>query len=153
SFSVTEGDGDAPESELTVSPTSQSLSELLDGGVSLTMVNCHVDSDVTFRVSTSDDPETAIWEESQKAGEAAAGYAQFTLEGEAGATWAGEYRVCATCGDRRDDAMFTVADDGSVVSPDLSVERSEISGVDFVNRDKAVILTVAACEPDAQVQF
>src|SRR5699024_5957545 len=77
SFSVTEGDGDAPESELTVSPKSQSLSEFLDGGVSLTMVNCHVDSDVTFRVSTSDDPDTVIWEESQKAGEDAAGYAQF----------------------------------------------------------------------------
>src|SRR5699024_9554802 len=77
SFSVTEGDGDAPESELTVAPKSQSLSEFLEGGVSLTMVNCHVDSDVTFRVSTSDDPDTAIWEESQKAGEDAAGYAQF----------------------------------------------------------------------------
>jgi hypothetical protein len=153
SFSVTEGDGDAPESELTVSPTSQSLSEFLDGGVSLTMVNCHVDSDVTFRVSTSDDPDTAIWEESQKAGEDAAGYAQFTPEGEGGTSWVGEYRVTATCGDRSDEATFTVADDGSVVDPKLSVEPSEISGVDFVNRDKGVMLTVTACEPEAQVQF
>ena len=153
SFSVTEGDGDAPESELTVSPTSQSLSEFLDGGVSLTMVNCHVDSDVTFRVSTSDDPDTAIWEESQKAGEDAAGYAQFTPDGEGGSSWVGEYRVTATCGDRSDEATFTVADDGSVVDPKLSVEPSEISGVDFVNRDKGVMLTVTACEPEAQVQF
>ena len=153
SFSVTEGDGDAPESELTVSPKSQSLSEFLDGGVSLTMVNCHVDSDVTFRVSTSDDPDTAIWEESQKAGEDAAGYAQFTPDGEGGSSWVGEYRVTATCGDRSDEATFTVADDGSVVDPKLSVEPSEISGVDFVNRDKGVMLTVTACEPEAQVQF
>ena len=153
SFSVTEGDGDAPESELTVSPKSQSLSEFLDGGVSLTMVNCHVDSDVTFRVSTSDDPDTAIWEESQKAGEDAAGYAQFTPDGEGGTSWVGEYRVTATCGDRSDEATFTVADDGSVVDPKLSVEPSEISGVDFVNRDKGVMLTVTACEPEAQVQF
>ena len=153
SFSVTEGDGDAPESELTVSPKSQSLSEFLDGGVSLTMVNCHVDSDVTFRVSTSDDPDTAIWEESQKAGEDAAGYAQFTPEGEGGTSWVGEYRVTATCGDRSDEATFTVTDDGSVVDPKLSVEPSEISGADFVNRDKGVMLTVTACEPEAQVQF
>ena len=153
SFSVTEGDGDAPESELTVSPKSQSLSEFLDGGVSLTMVNCHVDSDVTFRVSTSDDPDTVIWEESQKAGEDAAGYAQFTPEGEGGSSWVGEYRVTATCGDRSDEAAFTVTDDGSVVDPKLSVEPSEISGVDFVNRDKGVMLTVTACEPEAQVQF
>jgi hypothetical protein len=153
SFSVTEGDGDAPESELTVSPKSQSLSEFLDGGVSLTMVNCHVDSDVTFRVSTSDDPDTAIWEESQKAGEDAAGYAQFTPDGEGGTSWVGEYRVTATCGDRSDEATFTVADDGSVVDPKLSVEPSEISGVDFVNREKGVMLTVTACEPEAQVQF
>ncbi|WP_298418737.1 hypothetical protein [Brevibacterium sp.] len=153
SFSVTEGDGDAPESELTVSPKSQSLSEFLEGGVSLTMVNCHVDSDVTFRVSTSDDPDTAIWEESQKAGEDAAGYAQFTPDGEGGTSWVGEYRVTATCGDRSDEATFTVADDGSVVDPKLSVEPSEISGVDFVNREKGVMLTVTACEPEAQVQF
>src|SRR5699024_8575694 len=33
SFSVTEGDGDAPESELTASPKSQSLSEFLDVAV------------------------------------------------------------------------------------------------------------------------
>lgn len=153
SFSVTEGDGDAPESELTVSPKSQSLSEFREGGVSLTMVNCHVDSDVTFRVSTSDDPDTAIWEESQKAGEDAAGYAQFTPDGEGGTSWVGEYRVTATCGDRSDEATFTVADDGSVVDPKLSVEPSEISGVDFVNREKGVMLTVTACEPEAQVQF
>jgi LPXTG-motif cell wall-anchored protein len=153
SFSVTEGDGDAPESELTVSPKSQSLSEFLDGGVSLTMVNCHVDSDVTFRVSTSDDPDTVLWEESQKAGEDAAGYAQFTPEGEGGSSWVGEYRVTATCGDRSDEATFTVTDDGSVVDPKLSVEPSEISGADFVNRDKGVMLTVTACEPEAQVQF
>lgn len=151
SFSVT--DGDAPASELTVTPKSQSLSEFLDGGVSLTMVNCHVDADVTFRVATSDDPDTVIWEESQTAGEDAAGYAEFMPDGEGGDSWVGEYLVTATCGDRSDEAAFTVTDDGSVVDPKLSVEPSEIPGVDFVNRDKGVMLTVTACESEAPVQF
>src|SRR5699024_1920893 len=122
SFSVTEGDGDAPESELTVSPKSQSLSEFLEGGVSLTMVNCHVDSDVTFRLKTSDHANSAIWQESQRPGEDAAVYAQLTSYGEGSSSWVGEYRVTATCGERSDEATFSVADDGSVVAPKLSVD-------------------------------
>src|SRR5699024_6337263 len=130
----------------------QSLSEFLDGGVSLTMVNCHVDSDVTFRVSTSDDPATAIWEESQKAGEDAAGYAQFTPEGEGGTCRGAEYPVTAHCADRSDEGTSTAADVRRVMERELTVESLEFSGVGFVIRDKAETLTVTGCEPEAQVQ-
>ncbi|WP_209325717.1 hypothetical protein [Brevibacterium renqingii] len=150
-FSVT--DGGIPEADLRVSPKWQPLADFLDGGVSMTMVNCHVDSDVDFRVSSADDPDTVIWEESQKAGEDAAGYAEFVPRGDGGTAWVGEFLVTASCGDQSAEAAFTVTDDGSVVDPTLSVEPSTISGADFVNRDKGVMLTVTDCEPDARVQF
>ncbi|UVI36780.1 hypothetical protein [Brevibacterium spongiae] len=150
-FSVTEeAEADA---DLTVTPKSQKLQDFLENGVNMTLVNCHVDSDVTFQVSAKDDPDTVIWDETQKAGEDAAGSVQFTPDGDGGAAWVGEYLVTASCGDKRAETTFTVTDDGSVVDPKLSIEPERLSGQDFINRDKGVQLTVTDCAADADVQF
>lgn len=150
-FSVTdEGDADA---DLTVTPKTQKLQDFLDNGVNITLVNCHVDSDVTFRVSTKRDPDTEIWKETQKAGEDAAGSVQFTPDGDRGAGWADEFLVMASCGDKSAETTFTVTDDGSVLDPKLSIDPERLSGADFIDRDKGVQLTVTDCAADAEVQF
>lgn len=149
-FSVTADD--AADADLTVTPKTQSLRDFLDSGVTITLVNCHVDSDVTFRVSTKHDPDTEIWSETQKAGEDAAGSVRFTPE-EGGGGWATEFLVMATCGDKSAETTFTVTDDGSAIDPKLSITPERISGTDFIDRDKGVELTVTECAPDTDVQF
>lgn len=112
-----------------------------------------MDEDVDFRVSTEADPDTTVWEQTQTAGEDAAGYAHFVPDGDGGPTWVGEYLVTASCGDRSAETTFTVTEDDSVVEPSLSIEPQKLSGEDFVNRDKSVTMTVTDCEPGSDVQF
>ncbi|WP_210604645.1 LPXTG cell wall anchor domain-containing protein [Brevibacterium oceani] len=150
-FSVTE-DGEGADADLSVTPKSQALSDFLKNGVNITLVNCHVDSEVTFRVSTKRDPDTEVWKETQKAGEDAAGSVRFTPE-EGGVGWADEFLVMASCGDKSAETTFTVTDDGSVVDPKLSVDPEKLPGEDFIDRDKGVNLTVTECEPGADVNF
>lgn len=152
-FTVTEGDGDESNADLTVSPKTQGLQKFLENGVHLTFVNCHVDDEVNFRVSTKRDPDTTVWEESQEAGEDAAGSANFVPDGDGGTGWVGDFLVMATCGDRSAETTFTVTDDGSVVDPKLAIDPKEISGEDFVNRDKGVTMTVTECEPGSDILF
>ncbi|WP_413336545.1 hypothetical protein ACH82I_07690 [Brevibacterium sp. GP-SGM9] len=152
SFTVTE-DGDESDADLTVTPKTQKLQDFLNNGVNITLVNCHVDSDVTFRVSTKRDPDTEIWKETQKAGEDAAGSVQFTPDGDGGAGWADEFLVMASCADKSAETTFTVTDDGSVLDPKLSIDPTEISGADFVNREKGISLTATECAADAEVNF
>ncbi|MCD1287486.1 MULTISPECIES: hypothetical protein [unclassified Brevibacterium] len=152
SFTVTE-DGDESDADLTVTPKTQKLQDFLNNGVNITLVNCHVDSDVTFRVSTKRDPDTEIWKETQKAGEDAAGSVQFTPDGDGGAGWADEFLVMASCADKSAETTFTVTDDGSVLDPKLSIDPTEISGADFANREKGVSLTATECAADAEVNF
>lgn len=146
-------DEDAPNAELTVSPKTQGLKDFLNGGASLMLVNCVVDEEVTFRISTKADPDTKVWEDTQMAGEDAAGAATFVPEGDGGANWVGDYLVMASCGDQSAETTFTVTADDSVVGPKLSVAPERISGEDFVNRDKGVTMTVTDCEPGKDVQF
>ncbi|MGC2942797.1 MULTISPECIES: LPXTG cell wall anchor domain-containing protein [unclassified Brevibacterium] len=150
-YSVTEDD-DGADADLTVTPKIQKLHDFLENGVNMTLVNCHVDSDVTFRVSTKRDPDTEVWKETQKAGEDAAGSVQFTPE-EGGAGWADDFLVMASCGDKSAETTFTVTDDGSVVDPKLSIDPERISGVDFIDRDKGVQMTITDCAADAEVHF
>jgi hypothetical protein len=150
-FSVTE-DGDDSDADLSVTPKTQKLHDFLKDGVTMTLVNCHVDSDVTFRVSTKWDPDTEVWKETQKAGEDAAGTANFTPDA-GGPGWATEFLVMASCGDKSTEATFNVTDDGTAVDPKLSIDPEKISGTDFINRDKGVELTVTDCASDTDVQF
>ncbi|MEY9259554.1 hypothetical protein ABH903_002588 [Brevibacterium epidermidis] len=152
SFTVTEDD-DSVDADLTVTPKTQTLSDFFEHGVNITLVNCHVDSDVTFRVSTLHDPDTEIWSETQTAGEDAAGYARFLPDGDGGAGWATDYLVMASCGDKSAETTFTVTDDGSVVDPKLSISPETISGEDFIDRDQGVQLMVNKCVPDTDVHF
>lgn len=149
-----DGDGDeVPSAELTVSPKTQGLHEFINNGVDITLVNCVMDEEVTFRVSTKADPDTTIWEDSQMAGEDAAGFSTFIPEGDGGTGWVGDYLVMASCGDQSAETIFTVTDDGSVVDPKLSVDPEKLSGEDFVDRDKGVTMTVSDCRPGTDVQF
>lgn len=152
-FTVTDDEGDDSNSDLTVSPKIQGLQGFLKNGVNITLANCVMDDDVTFRVSTKHDPDTTIWEDTQKAGEDAAGYANFVPEGDGGKAWVDEYLVMASCGDKSMEATFTVTDDDSVVDPKLSVAPETISGEDFINRDKGVTMTVSDCKPGSDVRF
>lgn len=149
---VAADDEDAPSVELTLSPTTQGLQEFFTDGVDLMLVNCVVDEEVTFRISTEADPDTTVWEDTQMAGEDAAGAATFVPEGEGGANWVGDYFVMASCGDQAAEATFTVTDDG-VVDPKLAIDPERVPGEDFVNRDKGVTMTVTDCEPGSDVQF
>lgn len=146
-----EGDED-PSAELTVSPKAQGLHDFINNGVGITLVNCVVGEEVTFRVSTKADPDTTIWEDTQMAGEDAAGFSTFIPDGDGGAGWVGDYLVMASCGERSAETSFTVTDDGSVVDPKLSVVPKKISGEDFVDRDKGVTMTVTDCEPGSDVR-
>lgn len=153
-FTVTDGDGDDANSDLTVSPKTQDLEEFLKNGVNITLVNCVMDDDVTFRVSTKHDPDTTIWEDTQKAGEDAAGYANFVPEGEGGKGWVDEFLVMASCGDKSAETTFTVTGDEDTGSEaKLSINPEKISAVDFINRDKGVTITVTECEPGSEVKF
>lgn len=151
-FTVTDED-EGSDADLTVTPKTQKLQDFLENGVNITLVNCHVDSDVTFRVSTKRDPDTEIWKETQKAGEDAAGSVQFMPDGDGGAAWADEFLVMASCGDKSAETTFTVTDDDSVVDPKLSIDPERLSGADFIDRDKGVELTITDCAADADVQF
>ncbi|GAA1538699.1 hypothetical protein [Brevibacterium picturae] len=146
-------DEEPPSAELTVSPQSQGLHEFLTDGVSLMLVNCVVDEEVTFRISTQTDPDTTVWEDTQMAGEDAAGASTFVPDGEGGADWVGDYLVTASCGDQSVETTFTVTADDSAVDPKLAIDPETVSGKDFVNRDKGVTMTVTACEPGSDVQF
>lgn len=146
-------DAEAPNAELTVSPQSQGLQEFLNDGVSLMLVNCVVDEEVTFRIRTEADPDTTVWEDTQMAGEDAAGVSTFVPDGEGGSDWVGDYLVTASCGDQSVETTFTVTADDSVVDPKLAIDPETVSGKDFVNPDKGVTMTVTACEPGSDVQF
>lgn len=148
-----DGDETAPIPELTVTPKTQGLPEFRNEGVSLMLVNCVADSEVKFRVSTKADPDTTIWEDTQKAGEDAAGAATFVPEADEGPGWVGDYLVTATCGDQSTEATFTVTDDESVIDPKLGVEPQKLSGEDFINRDKGVTINVTDCKPGSDVLF
>lgn len=150
-FSVTGAD-DA-DADLSVTPKTQGLRDFLENGVNITLVNCHADDEVRFRVSTKRDPDTTVWEETQSAGEDAAGSVTFKPDGDGGAGWATEFLVMASCGDKSAETTFTVTDDDSVVDPKLSIDPTTISGENFVNRDKGVTLTVTECDPGAEVNF
>ncbi|WP_193071710.1 MULTISPECIES: hypothetical protein [unclassified Brevibacterium] len=152
-FTVTDEGGEDSDADLTVTPKSQELQEFLNDGVYITLVNCRVDDDVKFRVSTKNDPDTTIWEETQKAGEDAAGFVNFVPQGERGASWADEFLVMASCGDKTAETTFTVTDDGSVIDPKLSIDPEKISGEDFINGDKGVTITVTDCEPGSDAKF
>ncbi|MCF2589355.1 hypothetical protein [Brevibacterium sp. UCMA 11752] len=153
-FTVTDGDGDDANSDLTVSPKTQSLEDFLNDGVHMTFVNCHVDEEVTFRVSTKSDPDTTIWEETQQAGEDAAGHARFMPQGEGGKAWVDEFLVMASCGDKSAESTFTVTGDEDTGSEaKLSINPEKIPAVDFINRDKGVTITVTECEPGSEVKF
>ena len=151
-YSVTEND-DGSDADLSVTPQSQKLADFLENGVNITLVNCHVDSEVKFQVSSAKDPDTVIWEESQEAGEDAAGSVQFLPDGDGGTAWVGDFNVVATCGDKSAETTFTVTDDGSVVDPKLSISPETISGEDFIDRDQGVQLMVNKCVPDTDVHF
>ena len=151
-FTVTANNDDSA-ADLTVTPKTQELSDFLEHGVDITYVNCHVDDEVTFRISTSHDPDTEIWSEKQKAGEDAAGYSRFIPDGDGGAGWATEFLVMATCGDKSAETTFTVTDDGSAIDPKLSITPDRISGTDFIDRDKGVHLTITECASDTDVNF
>ena len=152
-FTVTDGDGDDVNSDLTVSPKTQDLEEFLNDGVHMTVVNCHVDEEVTFTVSTKNDPDTTIWEATQQAGEDAAGHAKFMPQGEGGKAWVDEYLVLASCGNQSAETTFTVTDDDTGSEAKLSINPEKISAVDFINRDKGVTITVTECEPGSEVKF
>ncbi|SDT13606.1 hypothetical protein SAMN04489752_3461 [Brevibacterium siliguriense] len=151
-YSVTENE-DGDDADLSITPQSQKLAVFLENGVNITLVNCHVDSNVKFEVSSAKNPDTVIWEETQKAGEDAAGSVQFLPEGDGGTAWVGDFNVVASCGDKSAEATFTVTDDGSVVDPKLSISPETISGEDFIDRDQGVQLMVNKCVPDADVNF
>lgn len=151
-YSVTEND-DGSDADLSVTPQSQELADFLENGVNITLVNCHVDSDVKFQVSSAKDPDTVIWDETQEAGEDAAGSAQFVPDGDGGQGWVGDFIVLASCGDKSAETTFAVTDDGSVVDPKLSIDPERISGVDFIDRDKGVQMTITDCAADAEVHF
>ncbi|TSI17072.1 hypothetical protein [Brevibacterium aurantiacum] len=152
-FTVTDGDGDDANSDLTVSPKTQNLEEFLNDGVHMTFVNCHVDEEVTFKVSTKNDPDTTIWEEAQQAGEDAAGHARFMPQGEGGKVWVDEYLVRVSCGDKSAVTTFTVTGDDTDSEAKLAINPVKISAVDFINRDKGVTITVTKCEPGSEVKF
>lgn len=82
-YSVTEDD-DSSDADLSVTPQSQKLADFLENGVNITLVDCHVDSEVKFQVSSAKDPDTVIWDETQEAGEDAAGSVQFLPDGDGG---------------------------------------------------------------------
>ena len=151
-YSVTEND-DGTDADLSVTPQSQKLAEFLENGVNITLVNCHVDSEVKFQVSSAKDPDTVIWDETQEAGEDAAGSVQFLPDGDGGTGWVGDFIVVASCGDKSAETTFSVTDDGSVVDPKLSISPETISGEDFIDRDRGVQLMVNKCVPDADVHF
>ncbi|WP_240372823.1 hypothetical protein [Brevibacterium zhoupengii] len=153
-FTVTDDDGDESNADLTVSPKTQGLQKFLENGVHLTFVNCHVDDEVNFRVSTKRDPDTTVWEESQEAGEDAAGSVTFVPDGDGGTGWVGEFLVMATCGDKSAETTFTVTgDEDSGSEAKLSIDPEKISAVDFINPDKGVTITVTECEPGSEVKF
>lgn len=151
-YSVTEND-DGTDADLSVTPQSQKLADFLENGVNITLVNCHVDSEVTFQVSSATDPDTVIWEETQDAGEDTAGSVRFVPDGDGGTGWIGDFTVAATCGDKSAETTFTVTDDGSVIDPTLSISPERISGVDFIDRDKGVQMTLTDCAADADAHF
>ena len=150
-----DGEGDeVPRAQLTVSPKTQGLQEFINNGVAITLVNCVVDEEVTFRVSTEADPDTTIWEDSQMAGEDAAGFSTFTPDGDGGTGWVGNYLVMASCGDQSAETNFTVTgDEGTVSDAKLSIDPENISGIDFINRDEGVTITVTECETGSEVNF
>lgn len=152
-FTVTGDEDDEPNSDLTVTPKTQGLQKFFKNGINITLVNCVARDDVKFRVSTEHDPDTTVWEETQKAGEDAAGYANFVPDGDSGVGWVGEYLVMASCGDNTAETTFTVTGDSSVVDPTLSVDPKKLSGEDFVDRSKGVTITVTDCKPGSNVQF
>ncbi|SMX73965.1 hypothetical protein [Brevibacterium antiquum] len=152
-FTVTDTEGEDSNSVLTVSPKTQGVQEFLKNGVNITLVNCVMDDDVTFRVSTKHDPDTTIWEETQRAGEDAAGYANFVPDGDGGPGWVDEFLVMASCGDVSMETTFTVTADEGVIDPKLSIDPEKISGEDFIKRDKGVTITVTECQPGSDVQF
>jgi len=151
-YSVTEND-DGSDADLSVTPQSQKLADFLENGVNITLVDCHVDSEVKFQVSSAKDPDTVIWDETQEAGEDAAGSVQFLPDGDGGKGWTGDFKVVASCGDKSAETTFTVTDDGNVVDPELSINPEKISGEDFIDRDQGVQLMVNECVPDAEVHF
>ena len=151
-YSVTEND-EGTDADLSVTPQSQKLAEFLENGVNITLVNCHVDSEVKFQVSSAKDPDSVIWDETQEAGEDAAGSVQFLPDGDGGTGWVGDFIVVASCGDKSAETTFSVTDDGSVVDPKLSISPETISGEDFIDRDKGVQLTLTDCAADADVHF
>ncbi|MCU4295840.1 hypothetical protein D3I60_01870 [Brevibacterium permense] len=151
-YSVTEND-DGSDADLSVTPQSQQLADFLENGVNITLVDCHVDSEVKFQVSSAKDPDTVIWDETQKAGEDAAGSVQFLPDGDGGKGWIGDFNVVASCGEKSAETTFTVTDDGSVIDPKLSINPETISGEDFIDRDQGVQLMVNECVPDAEVHF
>lgn len=144
---VAADDEDAPDAELTVSPQKLGLHRFLNEGVGITLVNCVVDEEVTFRISTKSDLDTTVWEDTQMAGEDAAGFSTFIPDGDGGANWVGDYLVMASCGDQSEETTFTVTADDSVVDP------QKISDADFIDRDKGVTITVTECNPGSDVQF
>lgn len=151
-YSVTEND-DGSDADLSVTPQSQKLADFLENGVNITLVDCHVNSEVKFQVSSAKDPDTVIWDETQEAGEDAAGSVQFLPDGDGGKGWIGDFKVVASCGDKSAETTFTVTDDGIVVDPELSINPEKISGEDFIDRDQGVQLMVNKCVPDADVHF
>lgn len=161
-FIVTDSAGDDAQVtnvDLTVTPKAQELQKFFTSGISITLVSCVVDEDVKFRVSTEHDPDTAVWEETQKAGEDAAGHASFVPDQDSGQGWIGKYLVRAACGDHETEATFTVTADDSVtdstpiIDPTLTIDEQSLSGKDFINRDKGVTMTVTECKPGNDVQF
>lgn len=152
SVEITDSQDDS-DAAVSVDPQSQKLADFLENGVNINLVNCHVDSKVKFQVSTAKDPDIVIWDETQEAGEDAAGSARFLPDGDGGKGWIGDFNVVATCGDKSAETTFTVADDGSVVDPKLSINPQTISGEDFIDRDQGVQLMVNECVPDADVRF
>lgn len=153
SFTVTDGEEGDEKADLTVSPRFQKLSDFFDSGVNFTFDSCHSDDEVDFRVSTKQDSDTTVWKDSQVAGEDAAGHTTFVPDGSAGAGWVGDYLVTASCGAESAEAAFTVTEDDSVIDPKLAIAPETISGIDFVNRDKGVRLTVTECRSGSDVQF
>lgn len=151
SVTVIEDEGEteppADTTTLEVTPGSQQLNDFLNGGVDMMMTGCHVDSEVSFRVSTMYDPDTTVWETSQVAGEDAAAVVNYTPpEVDDGYGFIGEYLVMASCGDQYEEGSFTVTPNGSdTVDLTLSVDPERIPAVDFINRDKGVTLTVNNC--------
>lgn len=112
SVDIIEGDrGATPEGQLEVSSESMISPVFREEGVDLSMLNCSADDEIQFQVSKQDDPETILWEKTQKAGEDAAAFVKYIPDSELKDTL-GKYTATADCGDLSSEQTFTVTSNG-----------------------------------------